>query len=79
MVVQKPTASARKRKQREKRGGQKETLVQELRYLRQAVFCSPSGCFPISIHFARKLLKLQKAVRERTFPDCPCAIWWSAC
>lgn len=39
-------------------------LIQELRYLRLSVFCSPSGCFPISIHFARKLLKLHKAVRE---------------
>lgn len=28
------------------------------------MFCSASGCFPISIHFARKLLKLQKAVTE---------------
>lgn len=39
-------------------------LFQKFRSLSQAVFCSPSGCFPISIHFARKLLKFQKAVRE---------------
>lgn len=39
-------------------------LFQEFRSLSWAVFCSPSGCFSISIHFARKLLKLQKAVTE---------------
>lgn len=39
-------------------------VFQEFRSLSRAVFCSPSGCFPISIHFARKLLKLQKAVTE---------------
>lgn len=39
-------------------------LFQEFRSPSWAVFCSPSGCFPISIHFARKLLKLQRAVTE---------------
>lgn len=39
-------------------------LFQELRSLSWAVFCSPSGFSPISIYFARKLLKLHKAVTE---------------
>lgn len=59
--MQKPTVSAKKR---EKKGEGKEVLFQEFVSLRGAVFCSPSGCFLISIHFARKLLKLQKAVTE---------------
>lgn len=59
--MQKPIASAKKR---EKKGEGKEMLLQEFVSLRWAAFCSPSGCFLISIHFARKLLKLQKAVME---------------
>lgn len=39
-------------------------LFQQLRSLNWAVFCSPSGFPPISIHSARKLLKLHKAVTE---------------
>lgn len=39
-------------------------LFQQLRSLNWTVFCSPSGFSPISIHSARKLLKLHKAVTE---------------
>lgn len=39
-------------------------IFQQLRSLNWAVFCSPSGFSPISIHSARKLLKLHKAVTE---------------
>lgn len=39
-------------------------LFQQLRSLNWAVFCSPSGFSLISIHSARKLLKLHKAVTE---------------
>lgn len=39
-------------------------LFQQLRSLNWAVFCSPSGFSPISIHSARKLLKLHKAATE---------------
>lgn len=62
MIMQNPTASAKKRK--EEKGEGKEILLQQLRSLNWAVFCSPSGFSPISIHSARKLLKLHKAVTE---------------
>lgn len=62
MIIQNPTASAKKRK--EKKGEGEEMLFQELRSLSWAVFCSPSGFSPISIYSARKLLKLHKAVTE---------------